>query len=276
MPERRITVAHGDGIGPEIMDATLRVLEAGRAPLACDRIAVGEQAYRQGHTSGIAPDAWATIRRNGVLLKAPITTPQGGGYKSLNVTIRKALNLFANVRPVKSYAPFVAAPRSAIDLVIIREDEEDLYAGIEHQQTADVTQVLKLITYREGGISVSVSTPRPAAKSLVGMDVFLDWDVDGRDAATLGRTIEATVPAAWRLKMITNRGVKVYPDGLPETCKTDHWRCRFMPAETAGPISFDGMLGLLAALHQRGLDIIKTEHLYTMDGQPAFSLGQGE
>jgi isocitrate dehydrogenase len=112
---------------------------------ATTTIEVGERCT-QGHTSGIAPRAWDTIRRNKVCLKAPITTPQGGGYKSLNVTIRKSLNLFANVRPSKSYAPFVASPHPGMDLVIIRENEEDLYAGIEHQQTDEVTQVLKLIT----------------------------------------------------------------------------------------------------------------------------------
>ncbi|MEL6616338.1 MAG: isocitrate/isopropylmalate family dehydrogenase, partial [Bacteroidota bacterium] len=79
-----ITVAHGDGIGPEIMEATLRILEASGAPLRYETIQVGEAVYTSGHTSGIAPESWETIRRNRILLKAPITTPQGGGYKSLN------------------------------------------------------------------------------------------------------------------------------------------------------------------------------------------------
>jgi isocitrate dehydrogenase len=141
-----VTVAKGDGIGPEIMDATLRVLDAASAPLRYDTIEIGKEVYLQGHTSGIAPEAWETIRRNKVFLKAPITTPLGGGYKSLNVTIRKTLNLFANVRPSKSYAPFVAATHPGINLVVVRENEEDLYAGIEHQQTEEVAQVLKLVT----------------------------------------------------------------------------------------------------------------------------------
>jgi hypothetical protein len=130
-----ITVAHGDGIGPEIMDATLRILDAAGAPLRYDVIEIGQKLYEQGHTSGIAPEAWDTIRRNRVFLKAPITTPLGGGYKSLNVTIRKSLGLFANVRPSKSYTPYVASPHPGMNMVIIRENEEDLYAGIEHQQT---------------------------------------------------------------------------------------------------------------------------------------------
>ena len=121
-------------------------MRAAGAPLRYDVIEIGEKLYTQGHTSGIAPEAWATIRRNRVLLKAPITTPQGSGYKSLNVTIRKTLNLFANVRPAKSYAPYVLSPHPKMNLVIIRENEEDLYAGIEHQQTPEVVQVLKLVT----------------------------------------------------------------------------------------------------------------------------------
>ncbi|MFO7653623.1 MAG: NADP-dependent isocitrate dehydrogenase [Candidatus Krumholzibacteriia bacterium] len=141
-----ISVAHGDGIGPEIMDATLRILDAAGARLEYETVEIGKQAYAQGHTSGIAPAAWEVIRRNRVLLKAPITTPLGGGYKSLNVTLRKSLRLFANVRPCRSFHPYVATNFPKIDLVIIRENEEDLYAGIEHQQTAEVVQSLKLVS----------------------------------------------------------------------------------------------------------------------------------
>jgi isocitrate dehydrogenase len=144
--KQHITVARGDGIGPEIMDATLRVLDAAEAPLVYDFVDIGEATYLSGYSSGMAPEAWSVLRENRVFLKAPITTPLGGGYKSLNVTVRKSLNLFANVRPTKAYAPFVASKHPGMDLVIIRENEEDLYAGIEHQQTDEVTQVLKLIT----------------------------------------------------------------------------------------------------------------------------------
>ncbi|MBW3671285.1 MAG: NADP-dependent isocitrate dehydrogenase [Acidobacteria bacterium] len=481
MSETRITIAKGDGIGPEIMGATLRILDAAGASLQYDVIEIGEKVYHQGHSSGIGPDSWDTIRRNPVFLKAPITTPLGGGYKSLNVTIRKSLNLFANVRPTKSYAPFVASPHSGMNLVIIRENEEDLYAGIEHQQTREVTQVLKLVTrpgserivryafeyaraygrrkvtcmtkdnimkltdglfhrvfeevaaeypdiqsehqiidigaarlaaqpehfdvivtlnlygdilsdiaaqvagsvglagsanvgetvsmfeavhgsapdiagkdvanpsglllaatqmlvhlgkadiaetvtnawlctlesgihtadiyrprlserevgtadftsaiierlgerphqlrpvsYHQGGISVTVSTPPPSEKQLVGIDVFLDWSEEGRDPDTLGHGLESALPADWQLKMITNRGVKVYPGGLPETFRTDHWRCRFLPNSKDGKTSFDAVLDLLHAVHDAGYEVIKTEHLYTIDGQPAYSLGQGE
>jgi isocitrate dehydrogenase len=480
MTQHPVTVAYGDGIGPEIMEATLRILEAAGAPLRYEVIEIGEKVYRQGHTSGIPPEAWDTIRRNSVFLKAPITTPLGGGYKSLNVTIRKSLNLFANVRPTKSYAPFVSSPHPGMNLVIIRENEEDLYAGIEHQQTAEVTQVLKLITrpgterivryafeyacaygrkkvtcmtkdnimkltdglfhrvfeevareypeiesehqiidigaarvaaqpewfdvivtlnlygdilsdiaaqvagsvglagsanigpevamfeavhgsapdiagkdvanpsgllngatqmlvhlgeaevaeriknawlctleagihtadiyrpqlserevgtqdfttavidrlgqrpkrlapvqYQAGGISVKPSPTLPRDKKLVGIDVFLDWDAENRDPDVLGRALEEATPEGWRLKMITNRGVKVYPGGIPETFRTDHWRCRFHPTD-GEPTRFGAVLELLGAVERGGFDVIKTEHLYTFDGEPGYSLGQGE
>jgi isocitrate dehydrogenase len=142
----RITVAKGDGIGPEIMDATLDIIKAAGADLQIDEIEVGEKVYLAGNTSGISKDSWDVIRRNKVFLKAPITTPQGGGYKSLNVSIRKMLGLYANVRPCTSMAPFVATKHPVMDVVIIRENEEDLYAGIEHQQTDEVVQCLKLIS----------------------------------------------------------------------------------------------------------------------------------
>jgi len=141
-----ITVAHGDGIGPEIMDATLRILDAAGAQLEQERIEIGEAVYKRGLTSGIEPSAWESLRRTKVFLKAPITTPQGGGFKSLNVTVRKTLGQYANVRPAVSYHPFVATKHPGTDLVIVRENEEDVYGGIEHRQTANVTQCLKLIS----------------------------------------------------------------------------------------------------------------------------------
>ena len=475
-----VTLAKGDGIGPEITDAVLSVLDAAEAPLRFEEIEIGEQVYTAGHTSGIAPESWETIRRNPVFLKAPITTPLGGGYKSLNVTIRKTLNLYANVRPTKAYAPFVTSAHPGIDLVIVRENEEDLYAGIEHQQTSEVTQVLKLITrpgterivryafeyaraygrkkvtcmtknnimkltdglfarvfeevaaeypdiesdhqiidigaarlaaqpelfdvivtlnlygdilsdiasqisgsvgiagsanigdgiamfeavhgsapdiagknvanpsgllvaatqllvhvgaadiggliknawlktledgvhtpdiYRDGlsservgtkefgdaviarlgkgpshlapveykttGISVAVTRQDPKPKELVGVDAFVDWTDADRDANVLGAALEAATPEGWTLKMITNRGVKVYPDGMPETFCTDHWRCRFKPAGDNKPKNSD-IVKLLAALDAAGIDVIKTENLYRIDGELAYSLGQGE
>lgn len=142
----KITIAKGDGIGPEIMDATLEIILAAGAKIEIDEIEVGEKVYLAGNTSGIASEAWDIIRRNKVFLKAPITTPQGGGYKSLNVTTRKFLGLYSNVRPCRSLHPFVSTKHPVMDIVIVRENEEDLYAGIEHQQTDEVVQCLKLIS----------------------------------------------------------------------------------------------------------------------------------
>ncbi|MDT0633115.1 NADP-dependent isocitrate dehydrogenase [Rubrivirga sp. S365] len=474
-----IAVAYGDGIGPEIVEATLRILEAAEAPLRYDTIEVGEAAYLNGHTSGIAPETWDAIRRHRVLLKGPITTPQGGGYKSLNVTLRKSLGMFANVRPNKSYAPFVAAAQPGMNLVIIRENEEDTYAGIEHRQTTEVYQTLKLITrpgseaivryafeyarahgrrkvtcmskdnimkltdglfhrvfdeiapeypeieaehriidigaaivaarpevldvvvapnlygdiisdiaaevsgsvgvagsanvgssfamfeaihgsapdiagrgvanpsgllngavmmlvhlgmprhaetiknawlatleagihtpdiyrpkaserqvsteqftdavierlgerpkhlkpveYREAGVHVDVHPTARVEKALVGVDVFLDWDEDGRVPDVLGGRLSEQDGDGLRLKLITNRGVKVYPDGLPETFWTDHWRCRFVATdEAATPAQVVALQGRLV---EAGFDVIKTENLYTFDGERAYSLAQGE
>jgi isocitrate dehydrogenase len=483
-----VTVAHGDGIGPEIMEAVRAILDAAGAPLSYERVDIGREAYDAGHRTGVPPAAWDTIRANPAFLKAPITTPQGGGYASLNVTLRKALSLFANVRPTKAFAPYVASPHPGLDLVIVRENEEDLYAGIEHQHTAETAQALKLVTrpgcerivryafeyaracgrrkvtcmtkdnimkhtdglfhavfdevaaqfddvaadhhivdigaarlaaqperfdvivtlnlygdilsdiagqiagsvglagsanvgdglamfeavhgsapdiagrgianpsgllaaatqmlvhlgeaevaqvvgnawlatlesgvhtpdmyrqdlshtevgtdgfteaviqrlgqapvqlrpvaYREGGIRVGAAPLPPARKELVGVDVFLDWSADGRAPEALGdgrapevlgrQVQQAAQAAGWELSIVTNRGVKVYPGGWPETLVSDHWRCRFL---AQGAATFPGVLALLRALHEAGLEVVKTEHLYTFDGQRAYSLGQGE
>jgi len=109
-------------------------------------IEIGEKVYKSGNTTGISKEAWDTIKKNKVFLKAPITTPQGGGYKSLNVSTRKFLSLFANVRPCRSYSPYVKTKHPEMDVVIIRENEEDTYGGIEHRQTDEVVQCLKLIS----------------------------------------------------------------------------------------------------------------------------------
>src|SRR5919109_4558812 len=146
MANRPVTVAYGDGIGPEIMTATLQILKEAGAQLEYETIEIGEKVYLAGNTAGIAPEAWESLRRTKVFLKAPITTPQGGGYKSLNVTTRKTLGLYANVRPCVSYHPFVETKHPVMDVVIVRENEEDTYGGIEHRQTAQVMQSLKLIS----------------------------------------------------------------------------------------------------------------------------------
>jgi len=476
----KITVAKGDGIGPEIMDATLQIILAAGADIEVDEIEVGEKVYLSGHTSGITTESWDTIRRNKIFLKAPITTPQGGGYKSLNVTTRKFLGLYSNVRPCRSLHPFVNTKHPAMDMVIIRENEEDLYAGIEHQQTDEVVQCLKLISrpgcekiiryafeyakqygrkkvtcftkdnimkqtdglfhqvfdeiaeqypdienehwiidigaakmadtpevfdvivtlnlygdvlsdvaaqiagsvglagsanigeecamfeaihgsaprragqnlanpsgllqgaimmlnhvgqntvaakvynawlktieegihtydiYKEGISKQKVGTkefaqaiirnlgqqpqtlkavsyangkalklPRyqrkkAATEELVGVDVFVHWA--GTDADQLANKIKAIESQGIKLSMITNRGIKVWPDGFNETFCTDHWRCRFKPVEDAVMNHLNIVELLKNALNER-IDIIKTENLYAFNGRVAFSLGQGQ
>ena len=100
-----IAIAKGDGIGPEIMAATLKILTAAGAQITPKYIEIGEKVYLQGYTSGITQNTWDVLRNTKIFLKAPITTPQGHGYKSLNVTIRKTMGLFANIRPCQSFLP---------------------------------------------------------------------------------------------------------------------------------------------------------------------------
>ena len=482
MPNRiPITVANGDGIGPEIMAATLRILEASGAPLEIETIDIGEKVYLAGNSSGIEPSSWDSLRRTKVFLKAPITTPQGGGYKSLNVTVRKVLGLYANVRPCVSYHPFVDTKHPVMDVVVVRENEEDLYAGIEHRQTNQVVQCLKLIS-RPGsekivryafeyarrnnrkkvtcftkdnimkltdglfhkvfdevaaeysdienehwivdigaakladtpeafdvvvmpnlygdvlsdvaaqiagsvglagsaniGEHVSMfeaihgSAPRRAGqnlanpsglllgavmmlvhigltdhaervhngwlrtiedgihtydiydekvskqkvgtkefaeavverlgqtprilkarkynkgaqshyefdasknvpvKELVGVDVFLDWTRGS--ANDLGAALSKFSGEGVKLTMISNRGVKVWPGGHSETFCSDHWRCRFLPESEGGKVAHSQVVSLLGRIAEGGYDFIKTEGLYTFDGERGFSLDQGE
>lgn len=141
-----ITVAEGDGIGPEIMAATLQVLKESGAQLEIHTVEIGEKVYKKGQPAGIASSTWDMIRKTKAFLKAPITTPQGGGFKSLNVTIRTTLGLYANVRPCVTYHPFVRTKHPKMDVVIVRENEEDLYTGIEYRQTPETYHALKIIT----------------------------------------------------------------------------------------------------------------------------------
>ena len=141
-----ITVARGDGIGPEIMDATLKILEAAGARLDIHEIEIGEKLYEKGIMTGISDDSWDKLRETKVFLKAPIFTPMGGGFKSLNVTVRKTLGLYANVRPSVAYHPFIETNFPGMDLVVVRENEEDLYAGIEYCQVDGAVQSIKMIT----------------------------------------------------------------------------------------------------------------------------------
>ena len=476
----RITVAKGDGIGPEIMEATLEIILAAGAKLEIDEIEVGEKVYLAGNTSGIASESWETIRRNKIFLKAPITTPQGGGYKSLNVTTRKFLGLYSNVRPCMSLHPFVSTKHPVMDIVIVRENEEDLYAGIEHQQTDEVVQCLKLISrpgcekivryafeyakqqsrkkvtcftkdnimkqtdglfhqvfdeiakeypeienehwiidigaakmadtpeifdvivmpnlygdvlsdvaaqitgsvglagsanigeecsmfeaihgsaprragqnvanpsgllqgaimmlnhigqtevaekvqnawlktledgihtydiFKEGISKQKLGTKefakavianlgenpsllksvsyannsalnlpkynrKPAAKKeLVGVDIFVHWN--GSNPNELADKVKRIESNGIKLTMITNRGIKVWPDGFRETFCTDHWRCRFKPNEGTEIIKLN-IIELLHNAVNENIDSIKTENLYSFDGKAGYSLGQGQ
>jgi isocitrate dehydrogenase len=482
LPARTIAVAEGDGIGPEILAATLAVLRAADPALSFQSTTVGLQAYRVGHSAGLGPEVLEAIDRHGVLLKGPITTPQGGGYKSVNVTLRKTLGLYANVRPCVAYAPFVRCLQPGMDVVVIRENEEDTYAGIEHRQTDEVVQCLKLITrpgcerivrhafeyarangrrrvtcmskdnimkltdglmhrvfdevareypdfendhqiidigtarmasrpqdydvvvtgnlygdilsdvaaevagsiglapsanlgrgvamfeavhgsapdiagrdianpsglllsavmmlvhlgrrgpaqaihnawlrtledgihtvdlwqdgrshervgtqafaqavidrlglepqtlapvcYPEAAAPAAVEPERTAQpwtrrahKQLDGVDVFLHWDAEARDPARLAERLQAAGVDGLSLKMITNRGVKVWPQGHAGTWCSDHWRCRFMGSDP------HAVPRLLDALLEAGLDPVKTEQLYRFDGERGYSLAQGE
>ena len=478
-----ITVANGDGIGPEIMAATLRILEAAEAPLEIDTIDIGEKVYLSGNTAGIATSSWDSLRRTKVFLKAPITTPQGKGYKSLNVTVRKVMGLYANVRPCVSYDPFIETKHPGMDVVVVRENEEDLYAGIEHRQTNQVYQCLKLIS-RPGsekivryafdyarrnsrkkvtcftkdnimkmtdglfhkvfdeiaaeypdienehwivdigaakladtpeafdvvvmpnlygdvlsdvaaqiagsvGLAGSAnigehvamfeaihgSAPRRAGqnlanpsglllgavmmlvhvglnehaekvhnawlraiedgihtydiydekvskqkvgtnefataviqrlgqtpqilkprkykaadgeslastatastatpkKEMVGVDVFLDWTKGSPN--DLGGKLSELNGEGLKLTMISNRGVKVWPEGHKETFCSDHWRCRFRGEGGDNAVSHTQVIALLNRIAGAGYDFIKTEGLYMFDGERGFSLDQGE
>jgi isocitrate dehydrogenase len=473
-----ITVAYGDGIGPEIMQATLDIIQAAGAAIEIEEIKIGEQVYLSGINTGIEPKAWDSLRKTKVFLKAPITTPQGGGYKSLNVTTRKVFGLYANVRPCVSYFPYVHTKHPKMDVVIVRENEEDLYAGVEHRQTNQVYQCLKLITqpgsekiiryafeyartnnrkkvsvfikdnimkmtdglfhkifdqiateypeiqneawivdigaakladtpeifdvivmpnlygdilsdvaaqitgsvglagsanlgehcamfeaihgsapkragqnlanpsglllgavmmlvhikqadiaskvhnawlytmeqgihtydiFREGVSKQKVGTKEFAQavianigktptslpvvsysnsstkidgsfstyiadKKLVGSDVFLDWSSGSVD--DLGKALKAAGLQDIVLSVISNRGVKVWPNGMPETFCTDHWRCRFLHPDGKN-IEGITLIKLLEKINSLGFDIIKTENLYTFDGENGFSAIHG-
>ncbi|MFN8590383.1 MAG: NADP-dependent isocitrate dehydrogenase [Thermomicrobiales bacterium] len=141
------TLIPGDGVGPEVVASARRVLAAAEAPIIWDEQVAGASVFHAGILSGVPAETIASIQRTGLVLKGPLETPVGFGEKSANVTLRKLFETYANVRPVREL-PGVPTPYfgRGIDLVIVRENVEDLYAGIEHMQTPDVAQCLKLIT----------------------------------------------------------------------------------------------------------------------------------
>lgn len=141
---KTITVFKGDGIGPEICDAVLKILKAAKADLNYELFEVGEAEYERN--GKLIPDAaYESFERNKILLKAPITTPIGKGFKSLNVTLRNKYDLYANIRPAKSNSA-VKTAFNEVDIVTFRENTEDLYVGIEEEISADEVHAIKIIT----------------------------------------------------------------------------------------------------------------------------------
>lgn len=148
---KRVTLIRGDGIGPEITEAVVRIFDAACVPIEWEEAHAG-LAYYQQYGTPLPPATLEAILRNGVALKGPTTTPVGEGFKSVNVTIRNALDLFANVRPAKSL-PGIVTRFGNVDIIVVRENIEDTYGSIEHRQTPDVVQTLRIIT-RQGSMLV--------------------------------------------------------------------------------------------------------------------------
>jgi isocitrate dehydrogenase len=143
----KVTAIAGDGIGPEVMRATQQVLAAAGAQVEWEEALAGAEAFRKGITSGAPQETLDSIARTGVALKGPLETPVGFGERSANVTLRKVFEMYGNIRPVREL-PGIRTPFAGrgIDFVVVRENVEDLYAGIEHMQTPGVAQCLKIIT----------------------------------------------------------------------------------------------------------------------------------
>jgi hypothetical protein len=249
-----ITIARGDGIGPEIMAATLHILKAAGARLDMEEIEIGEEVYLRGNTAGIDPSAWESLHRTKVFLKAPITMPQGGGYKSLNVTTRKMLGLYANVRPcvvgTKEFAEAVA------------------------ERMGQKPEKFQPVSYKSApkqAFGTTASTHKGAKKDPVGVDVFLDGTAGTPNQ--LAECLQRLDGSGLKLTGISNRGVKVWPAGMKETFCSDHWRCRF---QGDGIVKHEQIVSLLGRVVSAGLDFIKTENLCNFDGQRGCSLDQGE
>ena len=145
--KKLVTVIPGDGIGPEVVDSAIRIIEATGVPIAWDKQEAGESVFKRGLPSGVPPETIESIRKTRVVLKGPLGTPIGYGEKSANVTLRKLFETYGNIRPVRELpgVPTVYSGRG-IDLVVVRENVEDLYAGIEYMQTPGVAQAIKLIS----------------------------------------------------------------------------------------------------------------------------------
>ena len=143
---RTISLIPGDGIGPEVTEAVVRIFAVARVPVEWERHEAGVTAFKRYNTS-LPAELLDSIRRNKIALKGPVTTPIGEGFTSVNVGLRKALDLYANLRPVKNL-PGVESRFKGVDLVVVRENTEDLYSGLEHEVVPGVVESLKIITER--------------------------------------------------------------------------------------------------------------------------------
>jgi isocitrate dehydrogenase (NAD+) len=139
-----VTLIPGDGIGPEVTDAVVRILEATGVKFSWDRFIAGAEAFEK-YKEYIPKELYASIERNKVALKGPVTTPVGGGFASINVTLRKKFELFANFRPIKNL-PGLQTHWPGVDLIIVRENTEGEYVGLEHEVVPGVVESLKVIT----------------------------------------------------------------------------------------------------------------------------------
>ncbi len=139
-----VTLIPGDGIGPEVTEATLRVVKAAGAPVEWERHAAGAEAL-SNHGDPLPAELIESVRRHRVALKGPVTTPIGRGFQSVNVQLRKVLDLYANLRPVYSMPP-IPSRFDDVDLVVVRENTEGLYSGLEHEVVPGVMESLKIIT----------------------------------------------------------------------------------------------------------------------------------
>ena len=144
MSRRKVTLVPGDGIGPEVTAAAVRVVEAVGAPIDWEEVEAGAEVIAKYGTA-VPEGVLNSIRKNGVALKGPMGTPIGGGFKSANVELRQALDLYASVRPVRN-VPGIATRFEGVDLVLVRENTEDLYAGLEHRIAPGIVESLKIVT----------------------------------------------------------------------------------------------------------------------------------
>src|SRR6476659_5334505 len=144
MAQHKITLLPGDGIGPEVTASVVSIIECAGVDVEWEKYFVGSEAISR-FGAPLPPEVLESILRNKVALKGPVTTPIGTGFQSINVRLRKALDLYANLRPVRSM-PNIITRYEDIDLIVVRENTEDLYSGLEHEVVSGVVESLKIIT----------------------------------------------------------------------------------------------------------------------------------